>query len=102
MTALTAVVSLWSMPAQPSTSVDADQVGAGTVGFLVIAGIAVMTYLLWRSMNKQLRKVDFEPPESGERPVTDQPVMDPRVTDLPEDDVPAPDEPHDRREDDPT
>ena len=35
-------------------------VGPGLLGFVVIAGLCVATVLLWRNMNKQLRKVRFE------------------------------------------
>ena len=41
----------------------ADKVTPGLLGFLVIAALGVVTYLLWRSMNRQLRKGDF-----GDRP----------------------------------
>ena len=41
----------------------AEEVRPGLLGFLVIAALGVVTYLLWRSMNRQLRKVDF-----GDRP----------------------------------
>lgn len=35
-------------------------VGPGLLGFVVIVALGVATYLLWRNMNKQIRKVDFE------------------------------------------
>ncbi|HEV8055427.1 MAG TPA: hypothetical protein VGP51_02965 [Nocardioidaceae bacterium] len=73
---MTILVALGSEP------VDPDRVSAGGIGFLVIAGIAILTFLLWRSMNKQLRKVDFE-----ERP---------------DDEGAEQHEPPSRREDDPT
>jgi hypothetical protein len=38
-----------------------DKVRPGWLGFLVVAGLCVVTYLLWRSMNTQLKRVDFEP-----------------------------------------
>ena len=40
-------------------------VGPGLLGFVVLAGIGVATVLLWRNMNKQLRKVRFEEQEPG-------------------------------------
>lgn len=40
-------------------------VGPGLLGFLTIALIGVATFFLWRSMNKQLKKVDFEEKEPG-------------------------------------
>ncbi|WP_157181172.1 hypothetical protein [Actinopolymorpha alba] len=39
-------------------------VGPGLLGFVVIAGIGVAMVLLWRNMNKQLRKVRFEEPSA--------------------------------------
>lgn len=43
----------------------ADKVKPGLLGFLVVLALGVVTYLLWRSMNRQLRKVDFEEPAAG-------------------------------------
>ena len=39
----------------------ASQVVPGILGFLVVAGLAVVLYFLLRSMNKQLRKVVPDP-----------------------------------------
>jgi|RhiMethySRZTD1v2_1073278.scaffolds.fasta_scaffold37835_3 hypothetical protein len=47
-------------------TVDPADVTAGGIGFVVIASLAVGTAILLRSMNKQLKKVDFE-----EEPETD-------------------------------
>ncbi|MFD2079254.1 hypothetical protein SAMN05421678_102523 [Actinopolymorpha cephalotaxi] len=52
---------------------DAAWVGPGLLGFVVIAAIGVATVLLWRNMNKQLRKVRFEEPEPRRRPGPGQP-----------------------------
>ena len=41
-------------------TVDPADVTAGGIGFVVIASLAVGTAILLRSMNKQLKKVDFE------------------------------------------
>jgi hypothetical protein len=48
-------------------AVEPENVTAGGVGFLVIAGLAVGTFFLLRSLNKQLKKVDFEE-EADEAP----------------------------------
>lgn len=53
------------MPAALAVTVLADRdssqwVGPGLLGFVVIVGLGVGTYLLWRNMNKQLRKVNFD------------------------------------------
>ena len=48
------------------------QVSPGVLGFLVVAAIGVATWLLIRSMNRQLHKIDFAeesidvPAEPGE------------------------------------
>jgi len=42
------------------TAVEPEDVTAGGAGFLVIAALAVGTVFLLRSLNKQLKKVDFE------------------------------------------
>jgi hypothetical protein len=47
-----------------------DQVRPGWLGFLVVLALGVVTYLLWRSMNTQLRRVNFEP---GRGPAADSP-----------------------------
>ena len=43
---------------------------APALGFLVIVALCVATYLLYRSMTKQLRRVpkSFDPPEDGPQP----------------------------------
>jgi hypothetical protein len=47
-------------------AVEPEDVTAGGIGFVVIAALAVGTALLLRSLNKQLKKVDFEEePEPG-------------------------------------
>ncbi|MPZ94496.1 MAG: hypothetical protein GEU96_06135 [Propionibacteriales bacterium] len=43
-------------------AVDPDKVKPGWLGLFVVLGLAVLTVLLWRSMNHQLKKVDFEEP----------------------------------------
>ena len=46
----------------------ADRVSPGLLGFLVLLALGIATYLLWRSMNRQLRKVDFVEPPQPQRP----------------------------------
>ena len=41
-------------------AVDESKVNPGVLGFVVVALLGVATWLLIRSMHKQLRKVDFE------------------------------------------
>jgi hypothetical protein len=47
-------------------AVDKSRVTPGLIGFAVVALLGVATYLLIRSMNRQLRKVDFEEPRDDE------------------------------------
>ena len=50
-------------------AVDESKVNPGVLGFVVVALLGVATWLLIRSMHKQLRKVDFEEPaEDPETP----------------------------------
>lgn len=49
-------------------AVDADKVTPGTIGFLVVAALGAATWMLMRSMNKQIKKIDFPPPESDDEP----------------------------------
>ena len=53
-------------------TVDPADVTAGGIGFVVIASLAVGTAILLRSMNKQLKKVDFEEEPETTRPETDR------------------------------
>lgn len=48
-------------------AVDDSQVTPGVLGFLVVAALGVATWLLLRSMRRQMRKIDFEEPPVGGR-----------------------------------
>lgn len=54
-------------------AVEPEDVTAGGVGFVVIAGLVVGTVFLLRSMNKQLKKVDFEEAPDGQVPDAEAP-----------------------------
>jgi len=41
-------------------AIDKNNVNPGALGFVVVALLGVATWLLIRSMQKQLRKIDFE------------------------------------------
>ncbi|MGC0419287.1 hypothetical protein [Embleya sp. AB8] len=41
-------------------AVEESKVTPGLLGFVVVAGIAVATWFLLKSMNRQLKRVDFE------------------------------------------
>jgi len=56
---------------------DKNKVNPGLLGFVVVALLGVATWLLIRSMQKQLRKVDFD--EDAQSP--DQVEPDARDTD---------------------
>jgi hypothetical protein len=60
------------LAATPSPSpepIDPARVTPGVLGFLAIVFLAVSVFLLWRSMNKQIRKIQFE----GSVPVDPEP-----------------------------
>jgi hypothetical protein len=78
-------------------AVEPEDVTAGTAGFLIIAALVVGTVFLLRSLNKQLKKVDFEETDDStdestgettddgadgstdaEAPVSDEPEEGPR------------------------
>jgi hypothetical protein len=46
---------------------DSDQVAPGLLGFLVVAAIGAATWFLIKSMNKQLKKIDFDESETTTR-----------------------------------
>ena len=54
--------------AAASTSSTASQVYPGLAGFLVVAGMGVAVYFLFRSMNKQLKKISPGGPGTPGRP----------------------------------
>jgi hypothetical protein len=56
-----------------ASSSNSDDVGAGVLGFLVVAGIGVVLVFLLRSMNKQFRKITPEPgPAAGDETADDE------------------------------
>ena len=46
---------------------DSDRVAPGLLGFLVVAAIGAATWFLIKSMNKQLKKIDFDESETTTR-----------------------------------
>jgi hypothetical protein len=44
----------------PLTEIDPNTVRPGWVALLIVLGLAVATFLLWRNMGKQMRKIDFD------------------------------------------
>ena len=51
---------------------DPEDVTAGWLGLVVFLGLAAALVVLWFSLRKQLRKVDFEE-KPDERPADDEP-----------------------------
>ncbi len=47
-------------------AVDESQVTPGVLGFLVVAALAVATWLLIRSMSRQLKKINFAERDRGD------------------------------------
>ena len=56
-------------------AVDESKVTPGVLGFLVVAALGVATYLLIRSMNRQIRRIDLpeDHPDDGS-PTDDEPA----------------------------
>lgn len=52
--------------------VDESKVTPGLLGFLVVAALGAATYLLIRSMNRQLRRIDLPKDPPGEPEEADQ------------------------------
>lgn len=53
----------------PPRYIDPSTIGPGFIGFVLFLLLAVATFLLWRSMNKQLKKIDFDegPDDAAQR-----------------------------------
>jgi hypothetical protein len=57
--------------------VNPNSVRPGWIALLIVLGLAVATFLLWRNMGKQMRKINFEEKDpdtdrSGHRDRTDR------------------------------
>jgi hypothetical protein len=48
------------LAAQVSAAVDPEKVKPGWVALVIVLLMGLATFLLWRSMNRQLKKVDFD------------------------------------------
>jgi hypothetical protein len=53
-------VGMTSQSALSVLAVSEDRVTPGILGFLVVAALGVATWFLIKSMNKQLKKIDFD------------------------------------------
>jgi hypothetical protein len=63
-------VAMTSQAALSVLALDEDRVTPGLLGFLIVAALGVATWFLIKSMNKQLKKIDFDESETqvgGER-----------------------------------
>jgi hypothetical protein len=47
--------------------VDPGSVRPGWIALLIVLGLAVATFLLWRNMGKQIRKIDFDEEPDADR-----------------------------------
>jgi hypothetical protein len=54
-------VTFGALAAVAASTVNPDYVGAGALGFLVVAGMGVALVFLLRSMNKQFHKITPDP-----------------------------------------
>ena len=68
-----------SMSAVAAETPDPNEIGPGLLAFGIVALLALASFLLFRSMNNQIRKVPptFDPPEQPD----DQPDQPPQSTD---------------------
>ncbi|HET9946341.1 MAG TPA: hypothetical protein VFR56_11880 [Actinomycetes bacterium] len=59
-------------------AVDDQDVSPGVIGFLVVAALGVATWLLIRSMNRQIRKIDLpdDPDDTRDASGTDSDLPD--------------------------
>jgi hypothetical protein len=48
--------------------VDPGSVRPGWIALLIVLGLGVATFLLWRNMGKQMRKINFEEEPDEDRP----------------------------------
>ncbi|GAA0622612.1 hypothetical protein HPO96_28200 [Kribbella sandramycini] len=48
-----------------TAEIDPNVVKPGWVALLIVLGLGVATFLLWRNMGKQLKKIDFDDAEGG-------------------------------------
>jgi hypothetical protein len=64
----------------PMSEVDPNSVRPGWVALLIVVALGGATFLLWRSMGRQMKKIDFDP-DAEARSTPDEPA-DP--THLPE------------------
>jgi hypothetical protein len=56
---------------RPMTEIDPNSVRPGWVALLIVLALGAATVLLWRSMGKQLKRIDFDPTD-GQPPAEDE------------------------------
>jgi len=56
-----------SQTALSGIALSQDRVAPGLLGFLVVAALGVATWFLIKSMNKQLKKIDFDESKTESR-----------------------------------
>ena len=75
----------WPAAAGPLAAVQPEDVKPGWLGLFVVLALCLVTFLLWRSMNRQLRKVDFEEqPDDGDGSAPADHTEEPESGDQPE------------------
>jgi hypothetical protein len=75
-------------PSPSGPAVDPDRVTPGYLGFLAVLFMAGAVVLLIRSMNKQMKKVDFDEAATDRKKPKPAPVDDAVPTDVPPADAP--------------
>ena len=52
--------SVTPSPSSTEPSIDPDRVSPGVLGFLAVVFLAAAMFVIWKSMNKQLKGIDFD------------------------------------------
>ena len=75
---MNSVLLVWGMLApEVLRAVDPSKVKPGWLALVIVLLMCAATFLLWRSMNRQLKKVDFDDGIDRSAPVsTDEPAQD--------------------------
>lgn len=60
MTVSALIAAVAPSPSATPTEIDPSRVTPGALGFLAIVFMAVAIFFLWKSMSKQLKRIDFD------------------------------------------
>ena len=57
---LAASVAPSPSPSSTAPAIDPDRVSPGILGLLAVVFLAIAVFVIWKSLNKQLKRVDFD------------------------------------------